>query len=175
MRKSRRKRRRRRRTRRRGAGKKRRKQTFQPWQGKHSFNNNDNLDNISHKSVESYGNFPDTTNGELSVEIEGQQPRDDGGGGPGVQFTAQARNDAPKNTYYYSRGFKALGDGSPSGLAQALAAAPEAEKEAALWKAKTAVAWDGRRRRGKRWSGRAAAAGDGSGVPRSTNSPIPFG
>ena len=81
MRKSRRKRRRRRRTRRRGAGKKRRKQTFQPWKGKHSFNNND----ISYyaRSVESEGNFPDTTNGELSMEktIEGQQPRDDGGGG----------------------------------------------------------------------------------------------
>ena len=29
------------------------------------------------------GNFPDTTNGDLSMEktIEGQQPRDDGGGG----------------------------------------------------------------------------------------------
>ena len=67
-------RRRRRRTRRRGAGKKRRKQPFQPWQGKHSFN--DNLDNISHKSVESEGNFPGTTNGELSVEktIEEQAP-----------------------------------------------------------------------------------------------------
>ena len=80
MRKSRRKRRRRRRTRRRGAGKKRRKQTFQPWKGKHSFNNND----ISYyaRSVESEGNFPDTTNGELSMEktIEGQQARNDGGG-----------------------------------------------------------------------------------------------
>ena len=105
MRKSRRKRRRRRRTRRRGAGKKRKKQTFQPWQGKHSFNNNDNLDNISHKSVESEGNFPDTNNGELSVEktIEGQQPRDDGGGGGDARVATRdgrATPPAAKNDYY---------------------------------------------------------------------------
>ena len=68
------------------------------------------MDNISHKSVESEGNFPDTTNGELSVEttIEGQQPRDDGGGGPPVQFTARARNDAPKNDYYFPSGAHAV-------------------------------------------------------------------
>jgi hypothetical protein len=120
------------------------------------------LDNISHKSVESEGNFPDTTNGELSVEIEGQQPRDDGGGGPPVQFTARARNDAPKNTYYYSRGFKALGDPSPSGLARTLAAAPEAEKAAAEWAARTATAWDGRRARGRAGNGPRRRLGLGS-------------
>jgi len=102
MRKSRRKRRRRRRTRRRGAGKKRRKQTFQPWKGKHSFNNND----ISYyaRSVESEGNFPDTTNGELSMEktIEGQQPRDDGGGGGDGGGAGDGLATPPsKNDYFF--------------------------------------------------------------------------
>ena len=96
---------------------------------------NNNSDNISHKSVESEGNFPDTTNGELSMEktIEGQQPRDDGGGGPTVGKTARARNDAPKNwnpnlsNYYFPSAAHAVA-GRPKAAAAAADDLPPLEE-----------------------------------------------